>query len=71
MRMGRPSVLPCFLAVRNPQLRRLAPEVLTTSEAWAVVHEDLESVPRVLDFVQRVFSRDAALFSGEPESATH
>ena len=62
------SVLPCFVAVGNPLLRRLSPDVLATSEAWTAVHEDLRTVPRVrsvLDFVHRVFAREAALFAGE------
>jgi len=62
------AVLPCFVTVGNPLLRRLSPSVLTTSEAWTAVHADLKSVPRVrtvLDFVHRVFAREAALFAGE------
>jgi DNA-binding transcriptional LysR family regulator len=61
------SVLPCFIAAGNPLLRRLTPEVLATTEAWIAVHADLKSVPRVravLDFVTRVFEREAALFAG-------
>jgi DNA-binding transcriptional LysR family regulator len=62
------AVLPCFLAAGNPLLRRLSPAVLTVSDAWTAVHEDLRSAPRVravLDFVHSAFVRDRALLAGE------
>jgi DNA-binding transcriptional LysR family regulator len=62
------AVVPCFVAADNPLLRRLTPAVLTVSEAWTAVHEDLRSAPRVravLDFVHEAFARDRALLAGE------
>lgn len=63
------SVLPCFVAAGNPQLRRLVPDVLATSEIWTAVHADLKDVPRVravLNFVHSVVAREGALLAGQP-----
>ncbi len=62
------SVLPCFIAVGNPLLRRLDPAVLGTSEIWIAVHEGLKDVPRVravIDFVSALVQREGALLAGE------
>jgi DNA-binding transcriptional LysR family regulator len=55
------ALLPCYLADSEPGLLRLCePEAVPTREAWLVVHQDLQRVPRVravLDFVAEVFTR--------------
>ncbi|HEX8699459.1 MAG TPA: LysR family transcriptional regulator [Myxococcaceae bacterium] len=56
------ALLPCYLADSGQGLVRLCePEAVPTREAWLVVHQDLQRVPRVravLDFVAEVFTQE-------------
>lgn len=57
------TVLPHFLASREPRLQLLAPDVLGTRELSLVVHPDQRKAGRirvVLDFLVAVIQRDHA-----------
>lgn len=63
------SVLPCFLAEVEPQLRRLTPEVLASRDVWLVVHPDLARVARVravMDFLLEILGRELPRITGRP-----
>jgi DNA-binding transcriptional LysR family regulator len=62
------AVLACFLADREPSLRRLEPKAeRATREIWLIVHRDLQHVARVralLDFVAEQIADDAPVLAG-------
>ena len=61
------GVLPCFLAHREPLLRRLTPLAIGVRDVLLVVHPDLARVARVravMEFVTEIFARDARLWAG-------
>lgn len=61
-------LLPCYLADAEQGLVRLCkPELVPAREAWLVVHQDLQRVPRVravIDFVGELFTREKDLLRG-------
>ncbi len=64
------SVLPCFLTPGEPRLRRLTPEVLATSEVFAVIppdHRDTARVRLTLDHLVRFFERERAVLAGQTD----
>jgi DNA-binding transcriptional LysR family regulator len=61
------AALPCFMADRAPELRRLTPGTIGSRDIMLVVHPDLARVARVratMDFLIDLFARDAELWSG-------
>lgn len=57
------TVLPQFLAMREPRLQVVAPDVLGTRSLSIVVHPDLQKVARtraVMDFLVAAVLRDRA-----------
>jgi len=61
------AVLPCFLAAREPSLRRVPGASIGQRDLSMVVHPDLAQVGRiraVIDFFAEVIARDAALLAG-------
>ncbi len=63
------ALLPCYLADGEQGLVRLCePEAVPPREAWLVVHQDLQRVPRVravIGFVGEVFTREKSRLRGE------
>jgi DNA-binding transcriptional LysR family regulator len=61
--------LPCFVAHEEHRLKRLTPKVVGARDILLVVHPELARVARVratMDFLVELFTRDAAIFAGEP-----
>lgn len=61
------SVIPCFLAAGEPRLCRLTPEVLATSQVFAVIPPDHRETARVrmtLTYLARHFERMRATLAG-------
>lgn len=60
--------LPCFVADRNPALRRVMdPDPELSSELWLLTHEDLRRTARVrafMDFMAEAILKDRALLEG-------
>jgi DNA-binding transcriptional LysR family regulator len=66
------SVLPCFMADREPSLQRLTPEVLCETEAFLVVHPSVKEIARVrtvLDALGDLFAREAGVLGGRAASS--
>jgi DNA-binding transcriptional LysR family regulator len=63
------ALLPCYLADGEQGLVRLCePDAVPPREAWLVVHQDLQRVPRVravIGFVGEVFTREKPRLRGE------
>jgi DNA-binding transcriptional LysR family regulator len=63
------ALLPCYLADGEQGLVRLCePDVVPPREAWLVVHQDLQRVPRVraaIGFVGEIFTREKPRLRGE------
>ncbi|HEX2733179.1 MAG TPA: LysR family transcriptional regulator [Polyangiaceae bacterium] len=65
------GALPCFMADAEPRLQRLTERVVGVRPIFMVVHPDLARVARVravMDFLIDVFTKDAALWSGQQVS---
>jgi DNA-binding transcriptional LysR family regulator len=61
------AVAPCFLAFAAPNLRQVAPQVLTVREIWLVYHPDaarLGRVRAVIDFIVEIVGADRAFLVG-------
>jgi DNA-binding transcriptional LysR family regulator len=62
------AVLPCYLADRDPALRRLGPiREDVFAEQWLLVHRDLRDLPRVravMDALIRLFQEERATLEG-------
>lgn len=67
------ACLPCFVATRHPQLRRvLNDESDWKIELWMLTHPDIREVNRIrvfLDFVRDELQRDRGIFSGIARSS--
>jgi DNA-binding transcriptional LysR family regulator len=64
------SAIPCFLAPDLPTLRRLVPDVLVSTEAFAVVSADRRGTARVrvvIDELALLFARHRGLLSGKAD----
>jgi DNA-binding transcriptional LysR family regulator len=62
------AALPCFMADRAAELRRISAERIGSAAIMLVAHPDLSRVARVratMDFFIELFARDADLWSGE------
>ncbi|MDY7227163.1 LysR family transcriptional regulator [Hyalangium rubrum] len=63
------ALLPCYLGDTEPGLLRVCPpEKVPPREAWLVVHQDLQRVPRVravIDFLGEVFTREVPRLRGD------
>ncbi len=62
------ALLPCFLADRDPGLRRIAGPAAATHEVWLLVHGDLRRTPRVkavIDWVDQLFLRASSRLAGK------
>ena len=69
------AVLPCYIADRDPGLRRVLPELLSdgTPDLWVLYHPDVRSVSRVrlfVDFITKVITSDLDLFEGRRPHGT-
>ncbi|MBN8609448.1 MAG: LysR family transcriptional regulator [Deltaproteobacteria bacterium] len=67
------TLLPCFMAEREPTLLRLTAEAFHNRTIRLLFPADLKRVPRVravIDFLVEIFERDAALFGGLPVQST-
>ena len=63
------AVLPCYMADRDPALRRVLPKLLIegTPDLWILHHPDVRSVSRVrlfAEFIAEVVTADLDLFEG-------
>jgi DNA-binding transcriptional LysR family regulator len=61
------SVLPCFLAVAHPGLKRVSPGVVAAADVFAVMAADLKHLQRVravVDMLVELFTKHSALFAG-------
>ncbi len=61
------AVAPCFLASTAPNLRQVAPQVLTVREIWLVYHPDVARLTRVravIDFIAEIVAADRAFLVG-------
>ena len=63
------AVLPCYVADRDPGLRRALPQLLsdTTPDLWILYHSDVREVSRArlfADFITNVITSDLDLFEG-------
>jgi len=63
------AVLPCYMADRDPGLRRVLPKLLIegTPDLWILHHPDVRSVSRVrlfAEFITEVITADLDLFEG-------
>ena len=70
------AVLPCYIADRDPGLRRVLPELLnaTTLDLWILHHPDVRRVSRVrlfADFIANVIATDLDLFEGRRPQGFH
>ena len=66
------AVLPCFLAGAEPNLRRLADDLVGSREIWLVFHPDVAKMARVrtvIDFVTEVIGSEAATLRGDRGSS--
>ena len=62
------TVLPCFLALAEPSLRRLTDDVLASRAMWIVFHPDVAQIRRVravIDFISAIVGREAEVFRGD------
>jgi DNA-binding transcriptional LysR family regulator len=63
------SALPCFVTAADPNLRRLTPEIVGSSEVFAVIPPDHKGTTRVKivsDCLAALFQDDRALLRGDP-----
>ena len=61
------GVIPCLLAVEQPALRRLFPDIVAENRGWLVCHEDERGTPRiraVADEILAVCERERDLLRG-------
>lgn len=69
------AILPCYIADRDPGLRRVLPELLSesTPDLWVLYHPDVRGVSRVrlfVDFITKVITSDLDLFEGRRPQGT-
>ena len=66
------AAIPCFLADREPTLRRLSPTIIGTRDVFLVVHPDALRVARVravMDFLIELFKNERDFLAGAEPAA--